>query len=293
VTQRSTEVPDVDGTSGSRQPEALGSQRDPPSLFLRQRTHHRIVVRSARRRRDLRRKRADLDDRAEPIAGNGEQLLNTLDDGRRSVSRRLMEPMSENRRRFIIGGGIAGVVVIAFLAFGVFGVHTLFIDDEVDEANPFAIAETTPIAGSTDDSLEQGTTEQGSVEDGAAEDGAADESEQPESTTSGTPEILTLAAGTFVDGDHPTSGDALVITDGSEQRFLRFEDFVGDNGPDLNVYLRSADDPDDYLDLGDLKGNIGDQNYELPTDVDLSRYNVVDIWCVRFGVSFGTATLSA
>ncbi len=114
----------------------------------------------------------------------------------------------------------------------------------------------------------------------------------PESAEGVTPGVVTVTTGSFIDGDHPTSGTGLTITDGS-QTFLRFEGFETDNGPDLNVYLRNSDDPDDYLDLGDLKGNIGDQNYELPAGIDLDRYDFVDIWCVRFGVSFGSAQLSA
>lgn len=91
---------------------------------------------------------------------------------------------------------------------------------------------------------------------------------------------------------------ATVLTDGV-QRFLRFEDFSTDNGPDLNVYLSPAptDAPasqfdDDFIDLGDLKGNIGSQNYEIPADVDLDFYSTVVIWCVRFSVIFGAAELS-
>ena len=121
----------------------------------------------------------------------------------------------------------------------------------------------------------------------ATEDSAPEPAEAAPS-----PEIVTVTTGTFVDGDHPTSGAASTITDGT-QTFLRFEGLESDNGPDLNVYLRSSENPDDYIDLGDLKGNIGDQNYELPSDIDLDRYDLVDIWCVRFGVSFGTALLSA
>lgn len=90
-----------------------------------------------------------------------------------------------------------------------------------------------------------------------------------------------------------------MLTDGTEQRFLRFEDFETDNGPDLNVYLTTADADDDeglfdddFVDLGNLKGNIGSQNYELPPDVDLERYDTVVIWCVRFAVAFGAADLA-
>ncbi|MCO4835109.1 MAG: DM13 domain-containing protein, partial [Acidimicrobiaceae bacterium] len=48
-----------------------------------------------------------------------------------------------------------------------------------------------------------------------------------------------------------------------------------------------------FIDLGDLKGNIGSQNYEIPVGIDLDRYSTVVIWCVRFGVAFGAAELSA
>ena len=114
------------------------------------------------------------------------------------------------------------------------------------------------------------------------------------------PQVRVEASGPFINRSHPTTGNAIVLGDGTGQRFLRFEDFRTDNGPDLNVYLSSApqDAPagqfdDDFIDLGDLKGNVGSQNYEIPRDVDLSRYSTVVIWCVRFSVIFGAAELVA
>ncbi|MCB1260129.1 MAG: DM13 domain-containing protein, partial [Acidimicrobiales bacterium] len=76
--------------------------------------------------------------------------------------------------------------------------------------------------------------------------------------------------------------------------YVRFEGLETDNGPDLVVYLtkQPADAQavgDDYLDLGVLKGNVGNQNYEVPAGVDLSEYDSVVIWCRRFAVSFGAA----
>ena len=112
-------------------------------------------------------------------------------------------------------------------------------------------------------------------------------------------EILVLGSGEFVARSHPGSGTAEVLNDGTAQRFLRFENFETDNGPDLNVYLSAAPPDadasqfdDDFVDLGDLKGNIGSQNYEIPEDVDLERYSTVVVWCVRFGVAFTVAELS-
>ena len=71
------------------------------------------------------------------------------------------------------------------------------------------------------------------------------------------------------------------------------QNFESSNGPDLNVYLFNPDDSSDFIDLGDLKGNIGDQNYEIPEEIDLERYSDVWIWCVRFGTGFGSADLMA
>ena len=130
----------------------------------------------------------------------------------------------------------------------------------------------------------------------------ATEDTQPTETEPATtqPEIIVEASGSFIDRSHPTAGSAVVLGDGSGQRFLRFEDFRTDNGPDLNVYL-SAAPPDapagefdnDFVDLGDLKGNVGSQNYEIPVGLDLDHYSTVAIWCVRFSVVFGTAELTA
>ena len=110
---------------------------------------------------------------------------------------------------------------------------------------------------------------------------------------------MTLAEGTFIDRSHPTEGTAVILSDGGTQRVLRLEGFRTDNGPDLFVYLStaSADAPagefdDDFIDLGVLKGNVGDQNYEIPADVDLSGYTSVVIWCRRFAVAFGAADLA-
>ena len=81
-----------------------------------------------------------------------------------------------------------------------------------------------------------------------------------------------------------------MLNNGTEQRFLRLENFVSDNGPDLKVYLRA--DNGEFISLGDLTGNIGDQNYEIPVGVDLDVFRNVEIWCERFSAGFGVATLA-
>lgn len=110
------------------------------------------------------------------------------------------------------------------------------------------------------------------------------------------PQPTVELSGTFKDADnfHRGSGKATVYVLPDGKRVLRFEDFTVTNGPALSVYLvRSADGDVDsgYLDLGKLKGNKGNQNYEIPADIDLSAYQSVIIWCVPFRVTFATASL--
>ncbi len=165
----------------------------------------------------------------------------------------------------IAAGGLIGVAVLAWLAFGFFGIHTAFIDSEVDQAGP--VFDSTELAIAMEDEVE-------------AIDG------------SGIPgEIITQFSGDF--GGEPgytVEGQALVLNDGTDQRFLRFENFSTNNGPDLKVVLRAENG--DLINLGPLQGNIGDQNYELPPGVDLNVYNSIEIYCERFGVLFGSASIS-
>ena len=195
-----------------------------------------------------------------------------------------------------IGIGIVGVAVLAFLAFGVFGIQTAFVDDEVSEAGPiFSSSGASGLASDdmTDDEADE--MNEVMVDEAIPAEVEAQEAEPD------MPEIITLAEGQFIDRSHIGEGTAVVLTDGSEERFLRFEDdFAIDNGPDLNVYLVAGADADgdaglfddDFIDLGDLTGNIGSQNYAIPTDVDLEIYDTVVIWCVRFGVAFNAADLA-
>jgi len=109
-----------------------------------------------------------------------------------------------------------------------------------------------------------------------------------------------LASGQFKGYAHETQGDAKIYgVDG--KRVLRLTNFKTSNGPDVHVYLVAAPDAKDdatvkkagFVDLGSMKGNVGDQNYDVPNSVDLHKYQAVTIWCARFNVNFATAPLSA
>jgi hypothetical protein len=119
--------------------------------------------------------------------------------------------------------------------------------------------------------------------------------------TEGNSPAQTLASGTFHSVLHPTEGTVTIYRIGGGSRVLRFTNFRTSNGPDVHVYMVAADDAKDnasvqragFIDLGSIKGNIGDQNYTLGPDVDLSKYRAVSVWCKRFSVNFGTAALMA
>lgn len=111
-----------------------------------------------------------------------------------------------------------------------------------------------------------------------------------------------LATGTFKDADfaHKGSGKATLVQldSGAE---LQLSDFKVTNGPDLKVWLSNHENPTsashvldgEWLSLGPLKGNIGDQRYSIPADADLTKFKSVVIWCEQFGVLFSPAALSS
>ncbi|MGB6517761.1 MAG: DM13 domain-containing protein [Candidatus Cybelea sp.] len=109
-----------------------------------------------------------------------------------------------------------------------------------------------------------------------------------------------LESGTLVAAAHDTAGTVTIYRLDSGDRVLRLTDFHTSNGPDVHVYLSSAAKVNSngdvtsgkYLDLGTLKGNIGNQNYEIPANVDLNEFHSVSIWCARFHVNFGAARLN-
>jgi len=110
-----------------------------------------------------------------------------------------------------------------------------------------------------------------------------------------TPADVKPLMGNFVDvgdGFHKVEGVAKVIDLADGRTFLRLENLKATNGPDLYVYLSADKDASDIVNLGRLKGNIGNQNYEIPAGTDLSKYNTVLIWCKAFSTLFGSAKLS-
>ncbi|HJR17775.1 MAG TPA: DM13 domain-containing protein, partial [Gemmatimonadales bacterium] len=109
-----------------------------------------------------------------------------------------------------------------------------------------------------------------------------------------------LVRGQFKSVAHETKGSATIYRLVDGKRVLRLTEFATSNGPDVRVYLIAAPDAADnetvkkaaFVELGKLKGTDGDQNYDVPADLDIDKYRAVNIWCRRFAVNFGTAALT-
>jgi len=164
-----------------------------------------------------------------------------------------------NKRNLIIG---SGAVALA-LAWYAFRPELLFVNKTVNEELPAAYASSP-----------------------ATSQGAAS---------------MVLAQGEFHSLAHETKGAATLHQLADGKRILRLSNFETSNGPDVHVYLVAAEVAKDnaiveragFIDLGSLKGNKGDQNYEIPANADLNKYKSVSIWCARFGVNFGAASLGS
>jgi hypothetical protein len=126
---------------------------------------------------------------------------------------------------------------------------------------------------------------------------ATPESDKGDEVGSDPPGNIELASGSFEPIAHPGSGTATVIELPNGQRKLTFTDFETDNGPDLRVYVTKGDpseggDIGEFIDLGALKGNVGNQQYDVPNDLDLADYKAVVVWCRAFSVGFTSAPLT-
>jgi Electron transfer DM13 len=118
----------------------------------------------------------------------------------------------------------------------------------------------------------------------------------PRAPSSSAPRNVLLGVGRFESVRHEAQGRAQAIELARGGRVLTLTNFEVDNGPDLRVYLvagraTTEGEVDDFEDLGGLKGNVGNQQYEIPGNVDLDRYSTVVIWCRAFSVLFARAPL--
>ena len=190
------------------------------------------------------------------------------------------------RARWLWGGVAAAVLLVAVAGALVFQPWLLFIDVRVADAIPTVQATT--------------STEPTS---GPAPTGAIEPAEAPTTAPTRPAGPVDLLTGVLVSHEHATSGTVRVIELPDGARQLALEGLETSNGPDVHVWLSAGpviEGSDgwftaggyDHIDLGPIKGNLGDQLYDIPGGVDLTVFRTVDLWCERFAVSFGAAALS-
>jgi hypothetical protein len=185
--------------------------------------------------------------------------------------------------RKVIIAAIVIVMAIPVLAVAYWLISPLFRDEEVNEEFAYSIQAQIP-EGMTQAQAES-TMETAARTNMPEKDEPMPEAEQI---------ALKVFAGEFADQDavHKGSGDAFIfrLPDGSH--VLRFENFRVTNGPDLHVLLSRDGTAGDAVDLGSLKGNVGNQNYDIPADFTITEAHSVIIYCVPFRVTFSVARLA-
>jgi len=210
---------------------------------------------------------------------------------------------------------LAIIAVIVVGAGTVFAVSPYFTESTIDEAIPTGAIiqpkmedkdammmkdDSTMMEETMEDKMMEETMEdkmmEETMEDKMMEETMEDKMMEETMEDKMMEEVVMSYAGTFTgvgDGIHDAQGDAYTIPLEDGSNVLRLENFESTNGPDLFVYLSTDDKASEFINLGELKANKGNQNYEIPDGTDLSKYNKVLIWCKSFSVLFGSAELSS
>jgi hypothetical protein len=179
---------------------------------------------------------------------------------------------------------IAIIATAIVVPMAVYAASPLFINTTIDE----------PLPEGTQDAMMDQSGNAMEKDDSAMMDKDATDDSVMQDDAMMEDKMVDLS-GTFSgagDGVHNASGTARILNLEDGSTVLRLEDFKVTNGPDLFVYLSTDRDASEYVDLGMLKANSGNQNYELPEGTDLSKYDNAIIWCKSFSVYFGGARLA-
>ncbi|WP_281884806.1 DM13 domain-containing protein [Paenibacillus sp. YYML68] len=179
--------------------------------------------------------------------------------------------------------GIISLIVV--IGIGWWLGSPLLISKHVEEALP---------ASSSTRVSSNASEQPGQQPPSATKEEAAAVVPKPDATPAAASEdVPTRYEGSFVDGDpgHYAQGKVYtVVADGKS--YLRLESLDATNGPDLFVYVKKGDQKtSEGISLGQLKGNTGSHNYELPDGLDLTQNDTVVIYCRAFHVDFGYAAL--
>jgi hypothetical protein len=190
-----------------------------------------------------------------------------------------------------IGLGVAIVLAIPAIWLAWYLGSPLFIDDVANEEFPM------PMPMTENATIPKGVTREAAEATMTSAAGVDSPMDEPMTTDMNTVSTVALISGNFRDEDrlHKGSGKATLYRLEDASHVLRLEELNVTNGPDLHVLLmvdpEGGDKSQGYLDLGKLKGNIGNQNYPVPSEADVGIYNAVMIYCQPFHVVFSTAPL--
>jgi hypothetical protein len=216
-------------------------------------------------------------------------------------------PSSPRSRKKAIWITVAVVAVVGgAVGLALFQPWKIFTRNTVNEAVPVAAAVqndavTAPALSTAALSNSAGNTPDAITSAPAAPVASAPTPTAEAATAPAPTEPTVLATGTFVDGEHATSGSATILQLPDGSRFVRLEGFSTSDGPDVDVWVTDQQaggddwgkyDDGRYVSLGDLKGTDGNQNYAIPADADLTGLTSVVIWCDRFNVAFGSAAVT-
>lgn len=201
--------------------------------------------------------------------------------------------LAEHRTTAITAAvGVAALVAVVLVWFQP---QKVFIDTVIDETIPGDVA-----AQASTETASTTTTPTSEAPAQTPDDATPTTQPQPPATTvPPSSEPLVLSDSDLVGVAHEGSGRALILELETGEQLVRFEDLDVSNGPDLLVILSPSPVIDrqdtyadgDFLDLGPLKGNQGNQNYEIPGGTDLTQYGSIVIWCRRFNTTFNAAVI--
>ncbi|HZB63719.1 MAG TPA: DM13 domain-containing protein [Nitrososphaeraceae archaeon] len=207
----------------------------------------------------------------------------------------------KDKTKIIIGIIIAAIVI----PIGIYTISPLFINTEINEPLPPLLSSESSIGFEKFMTMKEDEKinaakkmtkkEKDMIMRTAAEQNTTINETMTMSINQSTPNTTGLI-GNFIgagDGIHKAEGLAKILTLSNGSQILRLEDFRSTNGPDVHLYLSTDKQASDFIDLGRLKANIGNQNYQIPLDTDLNKYKYVLIWCQPFSVLFGSAQLNS
>ncbi|HEX7142636.1 MAG TPA: DM13 domain-containing protein [Nitrososphaeraceae archaeon] len=205
----------------------------------------------------------------------------------------------KNKTKIIIGIIVTAIVI----PLGIYTISPLFINTEINEPLPSLANEKSTtdfakfMAMTEDEKLDAAKNMVEEEEDMIMKMATKQHTTINETMTMNISQSAQNKAliGNFIgidDGIHNAKGLAKILILSNGSQILRLENFKSTNGPDVHLYLSNNEQANDFIDLGRLKANNGNQNYKIPMNIDFNHYGYVLIWCKPFSVLFGSAQLN-